>query len=180
MRQCFSIGLFALLVLSLPGCGGFRDTKPQLPGNLDTLCMPDYASGFEMSRYDSSTLLRIVNPWQGADSVSQWVFLSRDDEKPPKGFAGETIDVPVRRIVCMSSSYVAFLEALGADSTNSGSKRFISAIMSKTTRSDAPNGSPYSENLPDDANWPARSLTASATNTTVRKHSSRASKNVPK
>lgn len=117
MRQCFSIGLFALLVLSLPGCGGFRDTKPQLPGNLDTLCMPDYASGFEMYRYDSSTLLRIVNPWQGADSVSQWVFLSRDDEKPPKGFAGETIDVPVRRIVCMSSSYVAFLEALGADST---------------------------------------------------------------
>ncbi|MFQ8804600.1 MAG: ABC transporter substrate-binding protein [Alistipes indistinctus] len=79
--------------------------------------MPDYASGFEMYRYDSSTLLRIVNPWQGADSVSQWVFLSRDDEKPPKGFAGETIDVPVRRIVCMSSSYVAFLEALGADST---------------------------------------------------------------
>lgn len=50
----------------------------------------------------------------------------------------------------------------------------------ETTRSDAPNGSPYSENLPDDANWPARSLTASATNTTVRKHSSRASKNVPK
>ena len=49
--------------------------------------MPDYASGFEMYRYDSSTLLRIVNPWQGADSVSQWVFLSRDDENPPKGFA---------------------------------------------------------------------------------------------
>lgn len=80
--------------------------------------VPEYASGFEILASDNSqsTLLRIFDPWQGAEGFEQRVFLSRDGETAPAGFTGQVVRTPARRIVCMSSSHVAMLEAVGEDS----------------------------------------------------------------
>lgn len=80
--------------------------------------VPTHASGFEILASDDSpsTLLRIFDPWQGAEGFEQQVFLSRDGERAPAGFAGQVVRTPARRIVCMSSSHVAMLEAIGEDS----------------------------------------------------------------
>ena len=76
--------------------------------------IPEYASGFEIAGTDGgqSTLIRIFNPWQGAKDVEMSYFVARNGEKAPRDFEGVTIPAGARRIVCMSSSYIAMLDAL--------------------------------------------------------------------
>ena len=104
----------ALAGLVLAGCAGNVQQAWSLPDEADTLYVPRYARGFELYGLGQSSLLRVTNPWQGARDVEKWVFLSKNGERPPKGFNGTVVEVPVRRAICMSSSHVAFCDALGA------------------------------------------------------------------
>jgi len=93
----------------LPGCG--RRGAHSL-ADADTLYTPRYARGFEILGLGKSSILIVRNPWQGATGVERRIFVARDGDKVPEGFEGEVIQAPVGRVVCMSSSYVAFLDAL--------------------------------------------------------------------
>lgn len=76
---------------------------------------PSYASGFEIAGAEGmqSTLLKTKSPWQGAEGAQTTLFIARNGEKAPAGFTGQTVEAGARRIVCMSSTYVAMLDALG-------------------------------------------------------------------
>lgn len=76
---------------------------------------PEYASGFKILGADNaaSTLIQITNPWQGANDVTMSCFVSRNGEQAPAGFNGPLIPAGAQRIICMSSSYIAMLDALG-------------------------------------------------------------------
>lgn len=103
--------LFTLLVTA--GCGG---TSTSLLEDYTTdIYTPEYASGFEIAgaEHGASTLLTIRNPWQGAQDVQQQIFLAREGENAPEGFMGQVVRTPVRRVVCLSSSYVAMFDAIG-------------------------------------------------------------------
>ncbi len=80
------------------------------------LYSPTYASGFTILGADThaSTLIKVQNPWQGAEGVDRHLFIARNGEQPPRGFTGEVVRGDAKRIVCMSSSHVAMLDALGA------------------------------------------------------------------
>ena len=101
-------------------CGERPGKAWTLPDDADTLYMPKYAKGFELYGVGRSAILCVKDPWQGARGVEKWVFLARDDERPPRGFDGTVVRVPIRRAVCMSSSHVAFFDALDALSVVSG------------------------------------------------------------
>lgn len=75
---------------------------------------PQYASGFEVrgTEHGQSTLICVRNPWQGARDVEQYLLLLRGGEKAPDGYNGQTVNAPVKRVVCMSSSHVAMFDAL--------------------------------------------------------------------
>lgn len=75
---------------------------------------PDYAQGFVILGAEGmqSTILRVTNPWQGAEDVAFDIFIARNGEKTPKGFNGQVIDGDAERIVCMSSTYIAMLDAI--------------------------------------------------------------------
>ena len=60
-----------------------------------------------------STLLKVFNPWQGAENTETTLFIVRNGEKIPAGFTGQVVKAGARRIVCLSSTYVAMLDALG-------------------------------------------------------------------
>lgn len=98
-----------LLIAVLAGC----KRQPAFePGEL--IYQPRYAGGFAIYEAgERSTAVRIKDPWQGADGVEQWVFVSRDGEAAPEGFPGQVVAAAPERVVCMSSGYVAFLEQLG-------------------------------------------------------------------
>ena len=77
---------------------------------------PKYASGFEILGAEGrqSTIIVTKNPWQAADSsfVTR-IFIARNGESAPEGFDGQIVSGNASRIVCMSSSYVAMLDAFG-------------------------------------------------------------------
>lgn len=70
-----------------------------------------YAKGFSIERYADSTVVRVRNPWQGANDV-EYAYTLVDSALRRHGDV-HRIGVPARRVVCMSSSYVAFFDALG-------------------------------------------------------------------
>ncbi len=105
--------LFFFLAMVITSCVG-RGPARFDAGGLDTLYKPEYAVGFTiLSAGEHSSVLSIADPWQGAEGVRMNVFLSRDGEHAPEGFDGTVIEVPLRKVVCMSTSYVAFIDALG-------------------------------------------------------------------
>lgn len=105
--------LLLAAALLFPGCG--RVAHPSLEKFSVPKYTPRYASGFEITRAEEgeSSLLRIRNPWQGADRVEQLLFIGRAGEPLPDGFTGQAVKAPVRHVVCMSSSHVAMFDALG-------------------------------------------------------------------
>ena len=105
----------ALLALSLllAGLHSCRSNAGSAVSELDTLYAPKYAEGFLLLKTrKGSSVLVINNPWQGAADVRMEIFLSRGGEAPPDGFDGTVVDAPLKRVVCMSSTYVAFLSRL--------------------------------------------------------------------
>lgn len=75
---------------------------------------PQYASGFDIrgTKSDSSTLVTIRNPWQGATDVEQHLLVLRGNTKSPKGIDAQIVHAPVQKVACMSSSHVAMFDAI--------------------------------------------------------------------
>lgn len=76
---------------------------------------PSYATGFDISGAEgaASTLITVRNPWQGAEGVEKRLFISREGERAPESFEGQVIEGSAERVVCMSSTYVAMIDAIG-------------------------------------------------------------------
>lgn len=106
----------ALLIASLPGCTG-KSSQADLTAFTRDVYTPTHASGFKIQGAEGmeSTLITVSNPWQGADSVATYLFVARNGEEAPAGV--QTMEVPdgrLPRIIAMSSTNVAMLDALGA------------------------------------------------------------------
>ena len=102
-----------LCLVSLASC--ISNKKTALEAFNQELYTPEYASGFKILGADNtkSTIIQVLNPWQGAKDVTMSYFISRDGEQAPVGFTGPTITAGAKRIVCMASSYIAMIDALG-------------------------------------------------------------------
>lgn len=77
---------------------------------------PEYASGFEIKGAEGkeSVIITVRNPWQGADSVTTQLFIARNGESVPDGFDGQVVHGDAKRIVVMSSTHIAMLDAVDA------------------------------------------------------------------
>lgn len=82
---------------------------------LTPLYTPRYAPGFALYSIEgqSSTLVRVYNPWQGAEGVQMDTYIKRGGEEPPRGFTGQVVEVAPDRVVALSSSYIGMLQLLG-------------------------------------------------------------------
>ena len=114
MKKKSTISILTLLCLFvLTGC--VSNKKTSLEAFKQDVYTPEYATGFKILGADNSasTLIQISNPWQGAKNVEMSYFISRNSEQAPTGFTGPVIRAGAKRIVCMSSSYIAMLDAIG-------------------------------------------------------------------
>jgi len=110
MRQILLLFTFiGFLVLS--GCQTKTKSTTAFTKEVYT---PTYAVGFDITGADNteSTIVHVRNPWQGAEGVEMSYFVARNGEQAPKDFDGVVIPAGAKRIVCMSSSYIAMLDAL--------------------------------------------------------------------
>jgi iron complex transport system substrate-binding protein len=93
---------------------------------LDELTVPAknsfaHAERFTVHKKDSCTIVTIIDPWQGAEKVRQVYYLvERGKNAPQNAEASQIIYVPVRKIICMSSTHLAMVSALGEHRAISG------------------------------------------------------------
>ncbi|HUX95528.1 MAG TPA: ABC transporter substrate-binding protein [Bacteroidales bacterium] len=72
------------------------------------------AKGFSIVRNENYSVVSIKNPWQGAEGVRLVHYLvKRGTPLPPGIDSGQVIFVPVESIVCMSTTHVGMIVALG-------------------------------------------------------------------
>jgi iron complex transport system substrate-binding protein len=67
------------------------------------------------------TKVTIVDPWQGASNVSHDYYLVRRGDELPDGIdSSSAIFVPLRKIICMSTTHIAMISALGEENSIAG------------------------------------------------------------
>lgn len=79
------------------------------------------AQRISIEKVDGYSRVTVINPWQGADNINLVYNLVRRDSLFPSDLdSSDVIFVPVRSIVCMSTTHVAMISVLGEDNTVSG------------------------------------------------------------
>lgn len=76
----------------------------------------DYANGFSINRLSQGFQLTVTNPWQDAKGISYKYLLTSDGKVSPKGYS-EVIQIPVKSVVCLSTTHIAFIDRLNMASS---------------------------------------------------------------
>jgi iron complex transport system substrate-binding protein len=98
-----------------PACSGGGERRP--PAGADTSAVePRHALGFSIARRGDALLLKVKNPWQYASDV-EFEYLLTPAASPDNP---REIKTPATRVVCMSTTHIAFISALGETSTIKG------------------------------------------------------------
>lgn len=113
MQKCKSFLSLCLLIVLLAACNGKKTAS--ISDFSNQLYTPEYASGFSIKGADGyeSSIITVTNPWQGADSITTQLFIARGGESAPEGFTGQVLEGDALRIVAMSSTHIAMLDAVG-------------------------------------------------------------------
>jgi iron complex transport system substrate-binding protein len=74
------------------------------------------AERFTLEKKKGWTEVKILNPWQGARDVNQKYFLVKRGSDRPEGLdPALIIYVPIKKIICMSTTHVAMISALNEE-----------------------------------------------------------------
>lgn len=74
-----------------------------------------------IEKEEEFTRVTVAEPWQNSSGTKHvWYLLPHGAELPAGVSEAQAIRVPVRRIICMSTTHVAMMRALGADSLIAG------------------------------------------------------------
>ena len=113
MQKCKSFLSLCLLIVLLAACNGKKTAS--ISDFSNQLYTPEYVSGFSIKGADGyeSAIITVTNPWQGADSITTQLFIARGGESAPEGFTGQVLEGDASRIVAMSSTHIAMLNAIG-------------------------------------------------------------------
>lgn len=76
--------------------------------------IPKEARGFQIDTQNHHYILRVSNPWQGASNVEYTYYIGNYGHKTK---SPDSISLPVRRVVCMSTSHSSFIESLHQEKT---------------------------------------------------------------
>ncbi|MFZ2341031.1 MAG: ABC transporter substrate-binding protein [Bacteroidales bacterium] len=105
-------GLILISVL-LNSCQGSvsntakRPEQPEVPGI-------SYAKRLKIESLNGYSRVSVIGPWQGSGGVIQdWYLLPRGISIPSHIDSMKVIRIPVERVVCMSSTHIAMIKALG-------------------------------------------------------------------
>lgn len=105
--------LLVILIVLTGSCGRRKDNRPD-PNASVKGSLVSKAERFSIVETDSCTIVTIINPWQGAEGINQVYYLvKRENDLPLKVDSESIIYVPLRRIICMSTTHLAMIAALG-------------------------------------------------------------------
>jgi iron complex transport system substrate-binding protein len=111
---------FFLLLILITSCSTGKD-KDVNKGFADENDQVTRAERFSLVKTDSCSILTIIDPWQGTAGVRHIYYLVGKGKKPPEAATPESvIYIPVERIICMSTTHLAMIAALGKENTIAG------------------------------------------------------------
>jgi iron complex transport system substrate-binding protein len=96
---------------------GSAGTAPQ---PTEAYYTPQYAAGFHIERQGADKLLHVKDPWQGAEQVDYTYRLCARNDSAALAASLMNIPVPVERAVCLSTTHLAFIDALQETATVAG------------------------------------------------------------
>ena len=100
-------GFLMAVLLTLSTCHG-----PGIPPAPDSNLA--YANGFRIEEAGAFRILHVINPWQGSRTIRFQYILTDDPSQVPDSLKHHpVITIPVHRVVCMSTTHVAMMDALG-------------------------------------------------------------------
>lgn len=72
-----------------------------------------YAKGFTIEKKDNYKFITIRNPWQGAEDVEyKYALVNKNESNPKLPGNYKIIRTPIKRIVCLSTTHIAFIDVL--------------------------------------------------------------------
>jgi iron complex transport system substrate-binding protein len=90
-------------------------------GQQETTSSGHYARGFMIDKKEGITQATVFNPWGNARNISMTYYLVNSDSIIPEALSDKRyIKTPVRRVICLSTTHVAYLDALGETETIAG------------------------------------------------------------
>lgn len=96
-----------ILMLLIVACKSNIKNEPKSDNSRFNDVKLKYAKGFKISTSDKFIKLIVENPWQKAQNVSFEYLLSNDTAR-----LRNTIQIPVRNVVCLSTTHVAYICAV--------------------------------------------------------------------
>jgi len=136
MSGCF-YGILVFLIL-FQSCTDNRKSRLKSDTTGSGEIEINYAKGFDIEDYGSYKMITIFDPWQKLDGKSiTYLLVNRDSALPESIEYDIRIDVPVQQVICMSTTHVAMIGALGKLETIKGisgkqyinNERIINGIM---------------------------------------------------
>ena len=107
MRHTLTFVFFALALIS--SCKQERGTDTG-PGTVNN----EYSERFIIERNEGYSKLTVLNPWQGAEDVNYYYYITDELSELPDGVDRSKIILRnPRKIVCTSTTHIAMLDALG-------------------------------------------------------------------
>lgn len=140
--------LLVFILFYLTGCNGAVEQKQ------GSTIVSDRAKGFSIDNPDEFpgwTRLTVYNPWEKAKNISMEYYLAGKDIDVPELLEGKNIiRTPVQRVVCLSTTHLAFLDVLGESKSVAGisGSQYISnpAVRSRMEQGEVPDVG-YGQNL---------------------------------
>jgi len=109
-----------VIMLLVYSCRGKQEAPAEKKHSQDDEIVVS-AHGFSIERKDQYSVVTIKNPWQGAVDISMTHYLVRKGSVVPEDVdSSKLIFVPVDGIICMSTTYVGMITALGEGNTIKG------------------------------------------------------------
>jgi iron complex transport system substrate-binding protein len=71
-----------------------------------------YSEGWEVEYHNSYKVIRVLNPWRGAEETFEYVLVQRGTPIPEGYEDAQVVEVPVASIASMSTTYLPHLEKL--------------------------------------------------------------------
>jgi iron complex transport system substrate-binding protein len=72
-----------------------------------------YAQGFQVEKKDEFTLVTVTNPWPGAKTAFQYLLIPRGSSAPDDYKDYQVVEVPIRRFIGLSTTFIGYIEQLG-------------------------------------------------------------------
>jgi len=114
------VSLLAIFFILVESCGGKKENHAR-QGIIGNEAIISRAERFTLEKKTGWTEIKIINPWQGATGVNQTYYLLKRGSAIPYGLdTMSVIFVPIRKIVCMSTTHIAMISELGEGNSIEG------------------------------------------------------------